>query len=163
MKLSQATVAALEHELWVCLFPPSSSSGYGILYAQSWASQVAQWKESACNAGDAALIPQSGRSPGGGHGNPLQYSCLENPMDREAWKATVHEITKSQTWLKQLSTDVQFSSVQLLSCVQLFGTSITNSWSLPKLMSIESVMPSNHLILCCPLLLLPPIPPSNCY
>ena len=103
---------------------------------------------------------RSGRSPGGGHGNPLQYSCLENPMDREAWKATVHEITKSQTRLKQLSTDVQFSSVQSLSCVQLFGTSITNSWSLPKLMSIESVMPSNHLILCCPLLLLPPIPPS---
>ena len=63
-----------------------------------------------------------------------------------------------------------FSSVQLLSCVQLFVTpwitarqtslSITNSQSLPKLMSIESVMPSNHLILCCRLLLLPPVPPS---
>ena len=61
-----------------------------------------------------------------------------------------------------------FSSVQLLSCVRLFVTpwtaalqaslSITNSWSLPKLMSIESVIPSNHLILCHPLLLLPPIP-----
>ena len=65
---------------------------------------------------------------------------------------------------------VQFSSVQLLSCVWLFATpwiaacqaslSITNSWSLLKLMSIESVMPSTHLILCHPLLLLPPIPPS---
>ena len=63
-----------------------------------------------------------------------------------------------------------FSSVQLLSCIQLFATpwitarqaslSITNSWSLPKLMSIESVMPSSHLILCHPLILLPPIPPS---
>ena len=63
-----------------------------------------------------------------------------------------------------------FNSVQLLSHVQLFATpwtaalqaflSITNSWSLPKLMSIESVMPSSHLILCHPLLLLPPIPPS---
>ena len=42
-------------------------------------------KESACSTGDPALIPGSGRSPGGGHGNPLQYSCLENPMDRGAW------------------------------------------------------------------------------
>ena len=42
-------------------------------------------KESACNAGDPGLIPRLGRSPGRGHGNPLQYSCLENPMDREAW------------------------------------------------------------------------------
>ena len=41
---------------------------------------------------DAGLIPGSGRSPGGGHGNPLQYSCLENPMDREAWRVTVHRI-----------------------------------------------------------------------
>ena len=47
-------------------------------------------KESACNAGDPGLIPGSGRSPGEGNGNPLQYSCLGNPMDREAWWATVH-------------------------------------------------------------------------
>ena len=46
----------------------------------------------------------SGRFPGGGHGNPLQYSCLENPMDRGAWWATVHRVTKSWTWLKLLST-----------------------------------------------------------
>ena len=44
-----------------------------------------------------------GRSPGEGHGNPLQYSCLENPMDWGAWRATVHRVTKSQTWLKRLS------------------------------------------------------------
>ena len=49
-------------------------------------------------------VPGSGRSPGGGHGNSLQYSCLENPMDRGAWQAKVHGVTKSQTWLKQLST-----------------------------------------------------------
>ena len=54
-------------------------------------------KKSACNAGDPSLIPGSGRSPGGGYGNPLQYSCLENPMDRGAWQALVHGITKSQT------------------------------------------------------------------
>ena len=47
-------------------------------------------KESACNVGDLGSIPGSGRSPGEGNGNPLQYSCLENPMDRGAWRATVH-------------------------------------------------------------------------
>ena len=51
-------------------------------------------KESACNAGDLGLIPGSGRSPEEGNGNPLQYSCLENPMDREAWRATVHGVTR---------------------------------------------------------------------
>ena len=54
-------------------------------------------KESACNAGDPALIPGSGRSPGGGHGHPLQYSCLENPVDRGAWQTTVHGVAKSWT------------------------------------------------------------------
>ena len=48
-------------------------------------------KESTCNAGDPNLIPESGRSLGGGHNNPLQYSCLENPMDRGAWWSTVHK------------------------------------------------------------------------
>ena len=54
-------------------------------------------KESTCYAGDAGdlgLIPGLGRSPGGGHGNTLQYSCLENPMDRGAWWATVHRVHK---------------------------------------------------------------------
>ena len=51
-------------------------------------------KESACNAGDPVLIPGLGRSPGEGNGNPLQYSCLENPMDRGAWRATVHGVTR---------------------------------------------------------------------
>ena len=64
-------------------------------------------KESAFNAGatgDADLIPASGRSPGGGHGNPLQCSCLENPMDGGAWQATVPRAAKSRT--------------QLLACTQ---------------------------------------------
>ena len=56
-------------------------------------------KESACNAGDLGLIPGLERSPGGGHGNPLQYSCLESPIDRGAWWATVHGVAKSQTRL----------------------------------------------------------------
>ena len=56
-------------------------------------------KESACNAGDVASAPGSGRSPGGGNGNPLQYSCLGNPMDRRAWQGTVHGVAKNLTWL----------------------------------------------------------------
>ena len=52
---------------------------------------------SAGDKGDISSIPRLGRSPGGGNGSPLQYSCLENPMKRGAWKATVHGITKSQT------------------------------------------------------------------
>ena len=58
-------------------------------------------KESACNVGDLGLIPGSGRSPGEGNGNPFQYSCLENSMDRGAWRAAVHEVAKSQTWLSK--------------------------------------------------------------
>ena len=54
-------------------------------------------KESTCNVGDLGLIPGLRRSPGGGHGNPLQNSCLKNSMDRGAWWATVRVVTKSQT------------------------------------------------------------------
>ena len=65
-----------------------------MLKSLSWASQVALViKNLPANAGDPGL----GRSPGGGHSNPLQYSCLENPMDRGAWWATVHRVAKSQT------------------------------------------------------------------
>ena len=66
----------------VCVYFPGSSDG----------------KESACNAGDPGLIPGLGRSPGEGNGNPLQYCCLENPMDRGFWCATVYGITKSWTY-----------------------------------------------------------------
>ena len=64
-------------------------------------------KESTCNAGeagDAGSIPGSGRSPGAGHGNPLQYYCLENPTDRSAWRSTTIRVAaKSRTQLKQLN------------------------------------------------------------
>ena len=63
-------------------------------------------KETAYSPGDARdmdSIPGMGSSPGGGHGNPLQYSCLEKPMDRRAWWATDHSVAKSWTQLKQLS------------------------------------------------------------
>ena len=63
-------------------------------------------KESTCSAGDTGdtgLIAGLGRSPRGGNGNPLQYPCLENPVDRGGWRATVHGVTKSQTRLSDLA------------------------------------------------------------
>ena len=62
-------------------------------------------------AGDMGSIPGSGRSLGGGHGNPLHYSCLENPMDREAWRATDHGVAKSWTRLKGLGMHAQRSKI----------------------------------------------------
>ena len=76
-----------------------------------WASQVVLVvKNTSANAGDirdTGSILGSGRSSEGGHGNPLQYSCLENPMDRGPWQATVLGVTKSQKWLKRLSMHTQ--------------------------------------------------------
>ena len=63
---------------------------------------------------NAGLISGSGRSPGEEHGNPLQYSCLENPMERRTWQATVQGVTKSQTRLKR------FSVHSFLACVHVF-------------------------------------------
>ena len=62
------------------------------------------WKESACNAGDPHLIPGSGRSPGEGNDSPLQYSCLETPMERVAWRAAVHGVAQSRTRLSDKHT-----------------------------------------------------------
>ena len=67
------------------------------------------------DTGDAGSIPGWGRSPGGGHGNPLRYACLENPMGRGAWWAAIHRVTKSWTQLKWLSTHTRLN--------------ITNSWT----------------------------------
>ena len=61
-------------------------------------------KESACSAGDLGLIPELGRFPGEGDGNPLQYSCLGNSTDRGAWRAAVHGVAKSQTQLIDLTS-----------------------------------------------------------
>ena len=60
-------------------------------------------KESACNAGDPGSVLGSGRSPGDRNGNPLQYSCLENLIDRGVWQDAVHRVTQNQTGLKRLS------------------------------------------------------------
>ena len=68
-------------------------------------------KVSACNAGDLGSIPGLGRSPGEGNGNPLQYSCLENPMDGGTWWVTVHGVTKSRTWLSNFTFFLSLSAV----------------------------------------------------
>ena len=76
----------------------------------------ASGKEYADNAGDTGnvgSIPGSEKSPGGGHGSPLHYSCLENPMDRGAWQAIIHRIAKGQTQLKGLSAHTLVSTLWL--------------------------------------------------
>ena len=81
-------------------------------------------KASAYNMGDLGLIPGSGRSPGEGNGNPLQYPCLENPMDQGAWWATVHGVAKSPTRLNDFTTTTILSKVvpsPLPSCFMLFS------------------------------------------
>ena len=100
---------------WPTLCDPMNYSTSGLpvhhqlqsIKKRIWASQVALVvKNPPANAGDVrdvGSIPGSGRSPGGGHSNPLHYCCLENPMDRGAWRATVHRVTQSWTWLKWLS------------------------------------------------------------
>ena len=74
------------------LFPPKASQ------------VVLMVRNLPANARDTGSISGDGRCPGGGHGNPLQYSCLENPMDKAAWQATVHRVSKSRTQLTQLCT-----------------------------------------------------------
>ena len=82
-------------------------------------------KESTCKAGDLSLIPGLERSPREGNGNPLQYSCLENPMDREDWRATVHEVTKSRT---QLTHTQHPTSLYILSEFYYY---ISGLWEIP--------------------------------
>ena len=76
-------------------------------------------KASACNAGDLGSIPESGRSPGEGNGNPLQYSCLENPMDGGAWWATLHGVAKSGTRLSHFTFFSFLLSYASVKCSRL--------------------------------------------
>ena len=102
----------------------------------SWASLVAQMvKESACSAGDLDSIPGLGRSPGEGNGNPLQNSCLKNPIGRGAWQATVHEVTKSRTQLRD------FTSLHLNThlCSMFLSQKDPPSFSIPSLSLSEII------------------------
>ena len=114
------------------------------------------------DTGDSGSVPGSGRS-GGGNGNPLHYSHLGNSRDRGAWRPTVHEVTKSQTWLSTRHTLYEYNIKNCgcsvaKSCPTLCdpmdcstpGSSVLHSQSLLNFMSTELVMPSNHFILCHP-------------
>ena len=80
-------------------------------------------KASACSAGDLGSIPESGRCPGEGNGNPLQYSCLENPMEGGAWQATVHGVAKSRTPLSNFTSHTSLQSTQVQTIVHILSNS----------------------------------------
>ena len=97
-------MGSLQQEYWSRLpfLPPTDHiilEVFTVTHLSSVALHGMTCKESACNAEDAGSIPGSGRSPGGGNGNPLQYACLKNPMDRGAGWAIVHRVAVSQTQL----------------------------------------------------------------
>ena len=87
-------------------------------------------RESACNAGDLGLIPGLGRSPGKGNGNPLQYSCLENPMDGGVWWATVHVFAKSQTRLSDFTHSLTHSEISRK--LVILREHLMQRWSQPR-------------------------------
>ena len=113
-------------------------------------------KNSLANAGDTkdmGSIPGSERSPGVRNSNPLQYSCLENPMDRGAWRATVHRVAKSRTWLKWLSTwrrrEHSISAHILAAWFFLMAAECFIMWlnhCLSSVSSIEGVIASSLLL-----------------
>ena len=105
---------------------------FRIFHSLLWSTQSKDFpdgsdsKVSVCNARDPGSIPGSGRSPGEGKGNPLRYYCLENPMDRGAWEATVHGVTKSLTWetntlfnLEEVHWSMSSSNCFFLTCMQV--------------------------------------------
>ena len=108
----------------------------------SQASQVARWWKnlpaSAGNPRDTGLIPGSGRSPGGENGNPLQYSCLGNPIDRRAWWAIVHWVTNSWMWLSTSCPLGLF--LPILQSPQLSPTYIQDCKTLPNLYSLFKIL-----------------------
>ena len=107
---SKASILWCSAFFTIQLSHPYMTTGKTIALTLQTFPRSSEVKASAYNAGDLGLNPQLGRYPGEGNGNPLQYSCLENPMDGGAWWATVHGVAKSQTWLGDFSS-VQFSSV----------------------------------------------------
>ena len=155
----EPTPHALESEV-LTTGPPRKSLTISLLLFlpfpvfDKWTSQVVLVvKNPLANAGDlrgAGLTPGSERSPGGGHGNTLQDSCLENPMNRGTWRALVHSVAKSRTILKQLSTHTLFDKYCFaLPRIIILGTElvlstesgmnewITQSWVLVKRWACE--------------------------
>ena len=93
-----------------------SYSLLGVLWAQErFPGGSAVKNESACQAGDLGSIPESGRTPGEGNGNPLQYPCLDNPRDRGAWRATIHGVSRESDMTYQLNTNNMYGEVSLVA------------------------------------------------
>ena len=105
-------------------------------------------KASACSAGDLGSIPGLGRSPGEGNGNPLQYSCLENPMDRGAWRATVHGVAKSRTRLSNFTLLSNLGKLRgMISFSKQPLISVTNRYkSMPSWYSYDERCLNQHKI-----------------
>ena len=93
-----------KHDMW--LFVASSKKNSVNILGLPGGLVVKNLPASVGDAGDVGSIPGSGRCPGEGNGNPLQYSCLENSMDKRAWRATVHAVTESQTWLSMQAANI---------------------------------------------------------
>ena len=132
--------------------------GFNLNYANYKGGSVG--KEFACNAGDTgdkSLILGSGRPSGGGHGNPLQYSCMENAMDRGAWQTIIHMDTKSRTRLKWPSTHPHMLVIIDMKCIFLHLLAIWISPSLPCpylncfhfSMAFSFLIDFQVLLLCC--------------
>ena len=177
LKLRMSTAKLLSSPLTWWMLTPSTTFQQELLftfsvskYCQLWASQVAlvvkNLPVNAWDLRDANLIPGLGRSLGRGHGNPLQYSCLENPMDRGTWWARVHSIAKSQAWLKRLtilfpkmfptlhtyfmtcfrSTDliVLLYNHLLSRCFQVFPSQYNLSWVYLALKKTKKIIKTCH-------------------
>ena len=118
--------------------------GFGVFIGCMWASQVVlvvkNLPASAGDIKDLGSIPVWGRSPGGGRGNPLQYSCLKDPMDGGAWQSMVHRVTKSQRGLKSLSSHTYIWCVIIIESESI-------SLSVP----CDSVVSRSWLTLCNPM------------
>ena len=92
----------------------------GVYLRNVWLPWWLSGKESSCNAGDSGSIPELGRSPGGGNGNPLQFSCLGNPTDRGSWGVTVHRVAESERIEHAHATHRSLSNLVFTELLKVF-------------------------------------------
>ena len=118
-------------------------------YCQLWGfPRGSEVKAPACNPGDLGSIPELGRYPEEGNSNPLQYSCLENPMDGGAWWATVHRVAKNQTWLSDFTFTVSIMLSRFIHIVASIGSSFFFflSYDIPQYEHTTCYVSIHHLM-----------------